>query len=228
MIEEIATRYGAMFVPDADEGQYYWLKNTGASPEDEHIELVCALLDERPSGMALDVGANFGCWTLPLAKHATVVHAFEPQPRVCDLLLRTVTANRPLPVYVHNVAVGAERGFIQVPNVSLEGTTNFGGVGVGLPHPEQPDAPMVEVAVVTVDGLVPVLAGETVSFIKADVEGFEVNVLRGAEKTIRRDRPILFVECDHPRTSTQELWDLMESLGYAIKQEGNNFLGMPL
>lgn len=225
MIQELATRAGTMYVPDNDCGQYWWLVNTGASPEDEFIEAICDLLDARPKGTAVDVGANFGCWTLPLAAHAHSVIAIEPQRCCIELIARSVAANRLANVRMVNAAAGARAGRIMVPELDIEHATNFGGITLGIPHHEQPDAPMREVQVVPLDT---VLNGEPVSFIKIDVEGFEGQVLEGARATIVRCKPILLVETDHPLSDGPALISTIEALGYATEQWGGNTLGMPL
>lgn len=232
MIEQIETRYGTMFIPDTDNGQYWWLKTTGASPEDEMIEAVCAILDERPRGIALDCGANFGCWTLPLAKHAERVIAFEPQRCVFHLLRRSVETNRIKNITLLQVALGPEAGTIQVPDLILDETTNFGGVSLGIPHSEHPNAPTYSAPVVVIDDLMLsdfCRGWGPVTFIKADVEGAELGLFKGAEQTIRRFKPIIIAEADHPLTDTQALGAFIESLGYNVELfQDNNFIGMPL
>ena len=225
MIVELPTRNGTMFVPDTDAGQYWWLANTGASPEDEFIEAICGLLDERPLATAVDVGANFGCWTLALAKHAHHVVAIEPQAPCYELLRSSALANGLNNVRVVHAAAGAKNGTVMIPTLDLACATNFGGVSVAVPHHEQPDAPTDIVRVWRLDDL---LRGEQVSFIKIDVEGFEANVVAGAVDTIRRCKPILFVEMDHPQTDADALRATIESLGYATEKRGGNFLGLPL
>jgi FkbM family methyltransferase len=227
MIDAIETRYGTMFIPDTDNGQYDWLKNIGASPEDDTIQLICGLLDERPKGIAIDCGANFGCWTLPLARHAKRVVAFEPQRCVHELLMRTIAANPDLNIEALQLALGIRPGIIAVPDVSLENTTNFGGISLGIPHPEHPNAPMSAVEVVRLDDVVGMLG--RISFIKADVEGAEFGLLQGARRVIEEWRPIIVAEADHPLTDTQALGNLIESFGYNVDiVEHNNFIGMPL
>lgn len=56
------------------------------------------------------------------------------------------------------------------------------------------------------------------SLIKIDVEGYELNVLRGAIKTIKRNRPVIFVEFIK---NTKEITDLMKSLGYKSRNDFN-------
>lgn len=225
MIVELATRHGRMFVPDTDAGQYWWLANTGASPEDWFIEAVCEVLDDRPRGTAVDVGANFGCWTLALAEHAHRVIAFEPQRCCWDLLKRSVLANGITNVMSLHCAAGARQGRIVIPDLDIEHASNFGGVSLAIPHHEQPDAPMGEIDMVRLDDM---LRGEPVSFIKIDVEGFEANVIEGARDTIRRCHPVLFVEMDHPHTDAAALRATIEDMGYATEKYGGNFLGLPL
>lgn len=224
MIQQLATRYGTMFVPDNDRGQYWWLANTGASPEDQYIEDICGLLDERPRATAVDVGANFGCWSLPLARHAHTVYAIEPQRGCFDLLQKSLTATGIRNVRLLNAAVGSRSGHIMIPDLDLDHASNFGGVSLAIPHHEQPDAPMRDVAMVTLDDT---LHGEPVSFIKIDVEGFEANVIEGARDTILRCKPILFVEMDHPLTDRETLRQTIESMGYFTEIWGGNFMGMP-
>lgn len=224
MIEKLDTNYGTMFVPDNDQGQYWWLKNTGRSPENEFIELVCGILDGLPPGVAVDVGANFGCWSLPLAKHATRVMAFEPQWSVYNLLRSSIDANS-LPIDLYCEAVGSRHDFIDIPDTDTTRESNFGCVEVGRPHPEHPEIPMIAVPLVMLDRK---CRDKTVSFIKADVEGYETEVLKGALQTIHRCKPVMFVEANHPRTDSNALGNFIQSLGYNVEVQLDNFLCMPL
>jgi len=71
-------------------------------------------------------------------------------------------------------------------------------------------------------------ADEPVSFIKIDVEGMEVDVLRGARETIMRHRPIMMMEMDHKLTDLGELQKFLVESGYGFDQYGPNYLCMPL
>lgn len=227
-VQKLETRYGTMFVPDTDSGQWGWLSTIGASPEDEQIETIAALLDERPRGLVLDCGANFGCWSLGLAPHAMGVIAFEPQKVIFDILSRTIAANQTARITPVPLALGPAWGSIMVPDVPVDKTTNFGGVSLGIPHNEHPDAPMYDVRMVSLDEFTSRI-GEPVSFIKADVEGAEVGLFQGARRTIEKWKPIIVAEADHPRTDRFALGNLIESMGYNVEiLQDNNFIGMPL
>lgn len=226
MIEAVETRRGTIYIPDTDSGQYWWLKMIGDSPEHEYIDMICVLLRERGgAGMAIDVGANFGCWTLGLAHVCKRILAIEPQPQITALLRHTIKANRFTHVELIAGAAGERAGTVGIPDIDPDLVTNFGGISVGEPHPEHPESPLVQVPVYSIDSLPGV---NDVAFIKVDVEGSELDTLKGAKKTIGQDRPVLFVECDHPKTDTAELAWFIESLGYSIESHGNNFLGMPI
>lgn len=225
MIKKLDTRYGKMFVPENDKGQYWWLANTGASPEDQFIEPICELLRERPKGCAVDVGANFGCWTLPLARVSHTVVAIEPQAPVHQLLHRSILANNLHNVELIRMAAGDHSGIAKVPVLNIEHDANFGGVEVNAAMEHQPDAPMEAVHLNKLDII---LMGYQVSFIKIDVEGYEQKVLDGARQTIARCRPILFLEMDHPRSNPEGLKYTLVDMNYAVEKQGGNYLGLPL
>lgn len=232
MIEQIDTRYGQMWVPDTDNGQYWWLKTTGASPEDEMIELARDIIAQGPGGSFIDCGANFGCWTMGLHQAATAVLAIEPQPVVHHILERTIAANQPNKIKALNIAVGEHDGWAEFPHVNLDEVTNFGGISQDRPHPEQPSAPMLQVPMFKLDY---VLLWEGMAeftnpaLIKIDCEGAEQRIIRGAEAIIRARKPVLIVEADHPLTDTNALGNQIQALGYNVEiLQDNNFIAMPV
>jgi hypothetical protein len=85
---------------------------------------------------------------------------------------------------------------------------------------DAPDAEVFDVPVTTLDEYVeahPEL--RPVKLIKCDVEYHEADVLAGAERTLREDRPQILVEWSTPRRAYRErLFRLAKQLGYAIFQ----------
>lgn len=234
MIEKLETRYGTMFVPDTDNGQYWWLKTTGASPEDEMIELVCDMLRQQlGNGISIDCGANFGCWSLALAKVSSV-HAFEPQRVIWEILCDTIGANPGVDINAWYHALGDEEGTTYFPLVDVNKTTNFGGISEKVAHPEQPDAPLIPVGVMRLDDIFgekyqPPATIKPIRFIKIDCEGAEERILRGAIETIKRWKPIMVIEADHPLTDTNALGNQIQSFGYNVEiLQDNNFIAMPV
>lgn len=224
MIAEIQTRHGIMFIPDTDQCQYDWMAGAGVSPEEPQIDMVSDLLAERPKGVVIDVGANFGAWTVPMAKYAAIVCAIEPQKCCVELIKRSVLANGIGNVVVHNVAAGRVSGTsVQVPQLSVDSDANFGGVS--LVGPNEIEAPTAPIGVVTIDEFSDL---GKVSFIKIDVEGGELDVLKGAIETIARDKPILFLEYDHKYTDLPALDAFIQDAGYTTLELGGNYLCLPL
>lgn len=149
----------------------------------------------RPGMTALDVGANVGAYSLLLGQwvgaSGTVV-AFEPAPDAHDGLRRHIHLNA-LDAIVTPVraAVGAAPATARFVVGATAGESR-------LATTNDDDAAAMTVPVTTIDEF---CARErlTPDFIKIDVEGAELDVLRGARETIRRTRGrlSLFVEM-HP------------------------------
>lgn len=226
MIRALSTEYGILHIPDTDTAQFAWLNEAGISAEHRDIVNVQELLVGQSHGVVVDVGANFGCWTLALAPYAQQVLAFEPQRAVCGLLHVSVRANQLNNVIVFGSALGDVISHETMVDLDLGRPTNFGGLALDERNVDQPEAPARLVDVVPLDDCIG--RHRHVSFIKVDTEGYELKVLRGADKTIWRCRPILFVETDHPRTDKEALLEHIAALNYAIDQRGPNALCLPL
>jgi len=89
-------------------------------------------------------------------------------------------------VFAYQKAVGEAPGYIKVPVLDYHQEVNWGGLELG--GWEQG----AEVEQITVDSL----SLTACHFIKVDVEGMELSVLKGAAQTIRRFEPLLYVEND--------------------------------
>jgi FkbM family methyltransferase len=149
--------------------------------------------------VAVDVGAHLGGHTVWLAGVCGLhVVAIEPNPTLAAMLRANVDANHlQRHVRVLQVAAGATaaRGHL------LPDDTNSGMGRVALD-------PQGSVEVVTLDSLE--LAD--VALVKIDVEGSEMEVLAGAQETIDRWHPLLYVESLDPESLT--CW--MQERGYEM------------
>ncbi len=142
------------------------------------------------SRTAVDVGTWWGPWTAALASQCSQVHSFEPQPQLAARLRRWVPAN----VTVHEAAVSnrAGRATLHRPNV-LPGTDGLATLRSTTDGSSEPVGKQtVEVETVTIDSC----ELRDVGLMKIDVEGFELQVLGGAQETIARDRPRLVIEIE--------------------------------
>lgn len=156
-------------------------------------------------GAVLDVGANVGSHSINFAKVADVVYAFEPQPRTYYNLCANLLLNLVFNVIPFNMALGSYDGETRVAN--LDPTKPNTPMGVQVGNGQQP------VRMATIDSL----NISPVHFIKIDVEGHELEVLKGAYLTLKYENPILYVEI-HDKALIQPIVELMAKHGY-LSQE---------
>ncbi|WP_328507295.1 FkbM family methyltransferase [Streptomyces sp. NBC_00391] len=154
-------------------------------------------------GTAVDVGGWYGPWTRRLAGRAGRVVTVEPVPRLARLLTSAAPAN----VRVVQAAASDHPGTARLwlpPG-------DDGERGVSSLVRRDIHARALDVRCVTLDGL-----GLTdVGFVKIDVDGNELAVLRGASGLLVRDRPALFVELESRIQPITPVVELLAGLGYA-------------
>lgn len=163
----------------------------------------------RPGSVLWDVGANVGAVSLLAARlvgpQGRVV-AFEPDPDNVGRLRRNLEANHADNVDVVEAAVGAG-----------EGTAHFQpGDGGGETGRVVTGRDGIEVALTSLDAA----AGKGLpppDVVKLDVEGLEVDVLRGGRELLGGRRPALVVEV-HEAGNEARLREELEPLGYALRR----------
>jgi FkbM family methyltransferase len=209
----------------------------------------------REAKVVIDGGAHAGSHTV-LYKNinpGVVVHAFEPQSKIFDLLSHNVKQNNLSNVFLYNVAlanipsktrmgtsvrdtvydenleqVRAENGEvleIVFENISYgdDNVFNLGGLGFGEDGEE--------VSAVTIDSL----DLDGCDFMKLDLEGAEPLALSGAIETIKKFHPVILFENNHHQLSDQMYehfgaekktsFEILLSLGYTIAPVGtDNYL----
>ena len=142
-------------------------------------------------GHIIEIGANTGTETLGLADivgPAGRVTAFEPSPENLAILSANVVRNNLRHVGIVPSAVGdsiGEVGFLSFPSCN----SGMGHIDVGASGTD-----VAKVAVVTLDS--EALRLGSAELITIDVEGYEMAVLRGATKYLRKYRPVLYVEAN--------------------------------
>jgi FkbM family methyltransferase len=161
----------------------------------ECCELESAVLRQllvRP-GIVVEVGANIGVHTIALAREAEARHqvlvAFEPQPVIFQSLCANLAVNGLTNVLAWPYACGAKAGTLYFEQPDYGAPGNFGAVSMQ----SEPGSNTIPVPCVRLDDA---LRTHTVGLLKLDVEGFELNALQGAEETIARSRPTIYVEND--------------------------------
>lgn len=146
----------------------------------------------RPGDVVLDVGANVGWYTLLFARRVGPrgrVHAFEPVPRTFQVLARNVELN----------AAGDRVTLVLEGLAERDGDAEFylpAGTGSVAASRQRlfadQDNERVRVRLTTLDAYAAPLT--RLDLLKADVEGGELPLLQGGMATLRRFRPVLFLE----------------------------------
>ena len=147
-------------------------------------------------GVVLDVGAHAGQYTKIFSRLASrgQIYAFEPGSYARSILRVALALNRRGNVAVVPLALGAQEGteILTLP-VKRPGSYGFGLAHFG-PETRFPTVEREAVAVSTIDRMVELLGLTRLDFIKADIEGWEMQLVRGGEHAIRRFRPVMLLE----------------------------------
>jgi FkbM family methyltransferase len=177
----------------------------------------------REGAVVVDVGANNGLVTLNLAKRAGSsgrVISFEPDRDTFGRLERNVALNGARNVTLENIALGRAKGKARwiTPRQDNAGMNRMAG-GPGVNDVDDVADASREVDVTTLDHYFENRPIERLDLIKIDVEGREADVIAGAELTLARFQPVLFVELSDTQlgiagSSASELLRRLERAGY--------------
>jgi FkbM family methyltransferase len=196
-------RHGLMLFNRHDRYIGASLRKYGEWSEDE-MRLFQQLVP--PGSVVVEGGANIGPHTVALSKLVGTggeVHAFEPQRLVFQALCANLALNGCANVHAYQAALGASSGEVLVPAVPPDRPENFGAIGLaGVSSGERTPLRRLDE-----------LDLHACRMIKLDVEGMEIQALQGAAETVRRLRPLLYVENDRS-DPTQALVRLLVSWGY--------------
>jgi FkbM family methyltransferase len=193
-VQEVTMRDGSRArwdLRDAAEAQAFWL---GEADDAVRRALLARV---APDAVVLDVGANVGWWTIPLARalgpRGGRVVAFEPVPANRERLRWAIAANG-VDRYVDlvDVALGERPGKLGMWLKSSQTGATSGTAalvtGAGPAH--------VTVAVHRLDDWARERALGRCDLVKLDIEGAELMMLRGAGDFLARTRPLVFGEFD--------------------------------
>ena len=167
-----------------------------------------------PTDFVIEVGSNIGSHTLALAKTVNkgVVFAFEPQNVIFQNLCANLSINSITNCLCFNSALSDQKNEeLYYPNLNYSVKDNFGGLSLSSQKSEN----SLRVNVDTLDNNFSNL--QNLKLLKTDVEGMEVNVLKGGFDLIKRTKPFLYLENDpHYIGKSKELIELIWSLDYRI------------
>ena len=167
-----------------------------------------------PTSVCLDVGANIGHHTLVMALCAPQgsVHAFEPLPRLCAQIEKSIHQNGLKNIQVHPYALSNATSDYRIH-------TSLLNIGKATLDDRDEGGPIEVVSVKRFDDIWN--GTEVVSFVKIDVEGHEYAALQGMEDMLRRDTPVIFFEYSpvfyvKNGTNARALLEFLFAYGYRI------------
>jgi FkbM family methyltransferase len=170
----------------------------------------------------IDIGANVGVWTVALAAAHPKAHVycFEPTPNSFSMLRHNVALNRLQNVIATQIAVSDSAGVL-----SFQVTENESILNRLAPSKESAEdlhrgrftnARTIDVESICLDDFCKDRRIDRIGFLKIDVEGAEVCVLRGAEQLLRkRAIDLIFIEVDPD--NLRELGDSIDDLATVMK-----------
>jgi FkbM family methyltransferase len=161
-------------------------------------------LQQFVEGVVIDVGANVGSHSVNWAKKAQIIHAFEPHPNTFNNLCANLLLHMSRNVSPYQIALGAYNGDAMLDDFDLTQKHFSMGAFVG-----QVGEHSIKVPMRTIDSF----NFAPVHFIKIDTEGGEYEVLKGANVTLQRESPIVFVEI-HLTHLIEPIIEFMKERGY--------------
>lgn len=170
----------------------------------------------KPGQICIDVGANFGWYTILFSKlvgETGSVHAFEPIPHTFEILERNVQLNKCLNVVINNVALDESKGQkdLFLPDIGVSGSFQL--------HKYDKDYQIIRSRTRTLDDYVEENGINCIDFIKADIEGAELLLLKGGRKTIIKNNPVLLLEIQNDSTKLfgykpSDIFSYLDDLNY--------------
>lgn len=190
-------------------------------PDYEHENYLFLQETVKPGWHLIDIGAHFGLFSTcasQLTGPTGKIICFEPTPATFSILKKTLALNHCNNVTPIQAAVSDKEGTATFYMGEKDGCNSNSLINNSLGGGEKSG---YEIKTVTIDGIVSEYAMRP-DLIKVDAEGAELEVLKGAIKTLEKYKPIVIIGL-HPFSFTDKpaalgtIWDLVISIGYKIR-----------
>lgn len=179
----------------------------------------------KPADVILDMGGNIGQTAMMMAKAAgeqSKIYSFEPFPNTYGMFVSNLKLNPELQkrVVITQCALGNAPSMLQMYK---DCESNSGSYRIFTSKAVGKE--MIQVPVSTIDIFVKENNLLKIDLIKIDVEGFEMNVLKGAATTLQALKPDLFIELNdgslkEQGSSAVEMLSFLKKIGYIIFKDG--------
>lgn len=226
----LPTIYGQVLVNRFDTHQTQALIKTGASLDAGEIEMLRSMIQLLPPGQVfVDVGANFGLYSLAMAQTLKEtggsVITIEAQRVIFNMICGSVALNSIENMFVHNLAIADREGHIALPKLDYRKVSSYSSLEFADEQNEdigqERGISDESVRCVTLDDM----NWSRVDIIKIDIEGMEEMALAGGINLFAQLRPITFIEW--VKSDKQAIADFFTALNYSVYETGLNLLCMP-
>ena len=166
----------------------------------------------NPNDVVIEIGSNIGSHTIPFSKILKKghVYGFEPQNIIFQNLCANLSLNSTTNCICERIAISDSRNEkLFMMHLDSNKSNNFGNVS--LLNSKSDDSVPVQVDIL--DNKFSYL--KHLKLLKLDVEGNEINALKGGENLIKRTKPFLYLENDRLNNS-QYLIEYIFSLDYKL------------
>lgn len=167
---------------------------------------------------AIDIGANIGLWSKELTKFFNNTYCFEPNIECLDCLKKNIDFSK---AQIFNVALGSKNStnYLYSPNntgaSSLVNKTKFLGYdddGKELWDQFDKSVEKKKVNIKNLDSF----NLTKINFIKVDVQNYELEVIKGAKRTLEINDPVICIEENSKNLDFSDTINLLKKLNYSI------------
>ena len=189
------------------------------SYDSEEINILEKLIKDNFVGIFIDIGSNCGFYSFHFARKDLKVFAFEPVPEIYEELKSNIKLNFCQNIILFNCALGNQNESI------LFNVSDFEG-GSGASSENLKFGKEIKVSKRKLDDLMNDQNLDNIDFLKIDIEGGELNMLKGAEKLIEKYKPKMLLEivdihCDRFEHLPEDICNFLFNKGYDGRYFGN-------
>jgi FkbM family methyltransferase len=230
----VSTDHGLMIVNRFDcnhemVGHGQWLLDHGSASSYE-VNVIYDYVRNISEPIIFDVGSNIGTFATFLAKllPKSKIYCFEPQRIIFQMLCGNLAINNFDNCYTYNIGLSNSDGFIKLKEPDYQQHVDFGTFSLINDIIEKTSGIEYMVQMMTLDSFFESFKIPKLNFLKIDVEGMDVEVLKGGKNTIKKYNPGILIEhSDNRRSILNEILDYLGLDNYNFKTYENNLLALP-
>jgi FkbM family methyltransferase len=178
----------------------------------------------KNSNVAVDIGANIGITSIWMAKNSKVVYSFEPELNNLARFRENVELNRVSNINIYDQAVSDTGGDAIITICEGYGHHSLGNIKTSKKIGEQ------KTKTITLDEFCTLNNIHEIDILKVDVEGFEINVFKGAKALFKEKKikllifEVSLVPLKSLAKSQDEIFEFLEDMDYQVLNLDNSLV----